>query len=91
MVEGKNSLTADAVANLYRAALFLARGSGSEKLAISLLKRAREELRGEHPKLAKRVDRLLKHSFSFSNDKSRLIQAEKVLDEFIFLKRLLLL
>jgi hypothetical protein len=91
MAANKNSLAADAVANLYRAALFLARSKREEKLAVSFIKKARDELRGEYPELSKRVDRLLKASFSFSNDEGRLIQAEKVLDEFIYLRRSILL
>jgi len=40
MRRDKKSLKADAIGNLYRAAYFLARGKGEERLAITLLEKS---------------------------------------------------
>ena len=73
----KNSKKSDAIGNLYRAAFFLARGKGEEKLAIALIKKTAKKL----PFLAKRLKNILKKYSA-----SRLVLAEKVLDEYLLLK-----
>ncbi len=67
MVLDKHSRQADAVANLYRAALFLARGS--RKTGLEFLKKAQERL-GED------IDPVLK---TRADD---LYWAEKILDQY---------
>jgi len=67
MALDKYSQQADAVANLYRAALFLARGS--RKAGLEFLKKARERLGEEiDPVLKTRADELY--------------WAEKILDQY---------
>ena len=67
MVLNKHSRQADAVANLYRAALFLARGS--RKAGLEFLQKAKERLgEGPNPVLRTRADELY--------------WAEKILDQY---------
>lgn len=77
----KNSLVADAIGNLYRAAFFLARGKREEKLAISLIKKTSQFLSG-YPRFSSASARLKKLLL----EKNRLILAEKVLDEYLLMK-----
>lgn len=78
----KKSLKADAIANLYRAAYFLARGKGEERQAITLLKKSAKQLACQQ-----RLKFLLeKYSYPFKAPRDRLVLAEKVLDEYLLLK-----
>ena len=78
----KKSKKSDAVANLYRAAFFLARGKGEEKLALDLLCKANEQLTGNQ-----NLNSLLKkYPYPFKTSRDRLTLAEKVLDEYLLLK-----
>lgn len=78
----KKSLKADLIANLYRAAYFLARGKGEEGLAIILLEKSAKKLACQQ-----RLKVLLKnYSYPFKTPQDRLVLAEKVLDEYLLLK-----
>ena len=85
----KKSKISDAIGNLYRAALFLAREKGEEKVSLDLLKKSYEVFDDEisYRKLAGEIKSLLDSSKVFLSDKKkRLIFAEKVLDQYLIMK-----
>jgi hypothetical protein len=78
MALNKFSSRSDGIVDVYRAALYLARGAN--KVSLEFLKRARKKL-GE--KLGKELLPLLKFP---KNREQQLFLAEKILDEYIRLK-----
>lgn len=85
----KKSEIADAIGNLYRAALFLARGKGEEKVSLDLLKKSYEVFYKDtsYRQPAEKIKFLLDISKDFLTDKKkRLIFAEKVLDQYLMMK-----
>jgi|GEM_PF-1771776 len=85
MVLEKSSSVSDGVADLYRAALYLARGS--VKLGVIFLKKAQKKLPARY-KLGGALDDLaLRPEDSF--EEAPLFWAEKILDEYTRLKLLL--
>lgn len=85
----KKSTVSDAVGNLYRSALFLARSKGEEETAIDLIEKTARELSShrEFFPLSKKINKLLKkYPYPFKSQNSRLILAEKILDEYLLLK-----
>lgn len=82
MVLDKNSLVSDGVADLYRAALFLARKS--VKTGVHFLKKAQEKLPAEY-KSGGALDDLARRPNEFFEG-APLFWAEKVLDEYQRLK-----
>ena len=77
----KYSTRSDAIGNLYRAALFLARGQGEEELGVELVQQAAKKL----PGLTSRLKSLLK-KYSIQSHTSRMILAEKLLDEYLLVR-----
>jgi len=85
----KQSKIADAIGNLYRAAFFLARGQGEEKLAFSLIKQSVQKLSGKpkYDSISKNLNSLLKKfPYPFKNKTDQMTLAEKVLDQYLVLK-----
>lgn len=85
----KNSTIDDAIGSLYRAAFFLARGKGEEKLAFSLINKSVKKLMGK-PKYSSVINNLnilmKKNSLPFKSKTERILLAEKVLDQYLLLK-----
>lgn len=84
MALNKKSFQSDAVVNLYRAALYLARGS--KDIGLEFLAKAREKLGDKlDPKLA----RLIKDGKRYlKNQKDYLFWAEKTLDQYLKFKHM---
>jgi len=78
----KNSFKADAVGNLYRSSLFLAKGNVT--LALELLDKASDSL----SEIKKRfnLSSLKKNQKIFSSKENQLYWAEKILDQYTFFK-----
>lgn len=72
----KGSLKSDAIANLYRSAFYLAKGS--PELGLKFFQKAKN-------KLGKTLKISIPEKLSFP--KERLFLAEKILDEYLRLKR----
>lgn len=85
----KKSKIADAIGNLYRAALFLARGKGEEKVSLDLLKKSYKlfDKEASYRQPAEKIKHLLDNfKASLDNENKRLIFAEKVLDQYLIMK-----
>lgn len=67
-------MKADGIADLYRSALYLARGA--DEVGLEFLRKAREKL----------GQRLIKSPDKFKNHRQRLFWAEKILDQYARLK-----
>lgn len=76
MALNKFDKKSDAVADLYRAALYL--GRGATEIGLQFLRKARE-------KLGKKLIRL---PAKFKNRQQQLFWAEKILDQYLRLKNL---
>ncbi|MBM3209076.1 hypothetical protein FJZ40_02180 [Candidatus Shapirobacteria bacterium] len=82
MALDKNSLKSDAVVNLYRAALYLARGS--KEVGLEFLQKARRYLPGE---ISPEIKGLLSSGDQYlKTQKDCLFWAEKILDQYHLLK-----
>lgn len=82
MALNKYSYQSDAIANLYRAALYLARGS--REVGLQFLNRARERL-GD--RLDPKVDLIIHNKEKYLDSSSScLYWAEKILDQYYKLK-----
>lgn len=82
MVLNKFDYQSDAIANLYRASLYLARGS--EAVGLEFLKKAKK-------RLGKKLDQeiisfIATPEVYLKNPRSRLLWAEKILDQYQKLK-----
>jgi len=78
MILNKNSYQSDAVANLYRAAFYLAQES--KEIGIDFLVKAKERLGN---KLDPQITSLIKNKEKYlRNNKDFLYWAEKVLDQY---------
>ncbi len=75
----KKSFQGDAVGNLYRSALFLAKGNVS--LALFFLEKASKKLH---------IDQIVKNPDLLKSKKKQLYWAEKILDQYTFFKSKLL-
>ena len=78
----KNSNRADAIGNLYRSALFMVRGQ--TELSFSFLEKAHHVL---GKKLPKPIVQLMNTNGKSVDEKNRLFWAEKILDQYLLLKR----
>lgn len=84
MALNKKSYQSDAVVNLYRAALYLARGS--KDVGLNFLTKAREKL-GD--KLDSQLTRLVRDNKRYlKNRKDYLFWAEKTLDQYLKFKHM---
>jgi hypothetical protein len=82
MALDKNSHQSDAVVNLYRAALYLARGS--RKIGLEFLEKAKKFLPG---KVSPEVERIIASKNKYlKTQKDCLFLAEKILDQYHLLK-----
>ncbi len=79
----KNNYLADAVGNLYRGALYLARSDLDKKLGREFIDKAVEKLKKNRKYFqeGKNIERMVK-----KYQKSNLILAEKILDKYHLLK-----
>jgi len=78
----KQSKKSDALANLYRAAFFLARSQNEEKLALDLLKKSTPLL-----SCKQQIKQLINNYLhSPKTTKEKLVLAEKILDYYLRLK-----
>lgn len=73
----KNSYNSDAIVDLYRSALYLARGS--KEVGLSFFKKAKKVF-GD--KLDPRLNSLITNQELFKNKRNRFYWAEKILDEY---------
>jgi len=76
MALDKNSLKADAVANFYRAALYLAQGN--LEVGLDFLKKAEVFF----PDEATGFEEIIKNPEVLKGEKERLFWAEKILDQY---------
>lgn len=83
----KKSQLSDAIGNLYRAALYLAKDDYDSKLGIEFVKDAIKFFEKEN-KFGEQKEALKKalNKYSISDRKQTNILAEKILDQYLYLK-----